>query len=130
MSRGCQLTVVNGVTSSTLAIDCGVPQGSVLGPLLFHIYINGIISNLRHCVHYMYVNDLAIAVSNRDPDIVRILLQGDLTLTGDWCDAFHLTVNSDKSHVLWGHPNDGLNYDDYQIVMKNKVLKTYAFSIT
>ena len=118
-----QCTVVNGHTSTKRNIDCGVPQGSVLGPLLFNIYINGIVSNLQNCVHYMYADDLALCVANKDPVIARMLLQDDLTRTADWCESFRLTVNCDKSHVLWCHPEgDGVNYNEHRLSLKGKLL--------
>ena len=72
----------------------------MLGPLLFVIYINKIVSVLQHSAYFMYADDLAVAVSHTDPYMVQTLLQLDLNAVSNWCDMFHLTVNSDKTHIL------------------------------
>ena len=96
-----QTTRVGDVISGVAPVTCGVPQGSVLGPLLFVIYINKIVSVLQHSTYFMYADDLAVAVSHTDPYMVQTLLQLDLDAISNWCDMFRLTVNSDKTHLLW-----------------------------
>ncbi len=49
-----------GLTSSTLNVKIGVPQGSVLGPLLFIIYINNIGNILAHSSFHLYADDMVI----------------------------------------------------------------------
>ena len=60
-----QSVLVNGFTSSTKPLGCGVPQGSVGGPTLFSIYLTGLRKVLqRHSVHYhLYADDIQIFVS-------------------------------------------------------------------
>ena len=99
----CQVTTVAGRTSGSRGVPCGVPQGSVLGPLLFIIYINGLVKCVERGRYYMYADDVAIAVSNKDPEIARLELQGDLDRISVWCDRFKLTINADKTKVLWCH---------------------------
>ena len=105
-------------------ITCGVPQGSVLGPLLFIVYINSVVKVLQHSSYFMYADDLAIAVSHTDPYMVKTLLQADLDAVSSWCDTFRLTVNSDKTHVLWCYSEfDHRNLSAYDVILKGKVLK-------
>ena len=78
LSHRLQCTVANGLKSSMKTIRCGVPQGSVLVPLLFNVYINDIVNKLVNSSHYMYADDLAILVRGRDKTLVTRLLQQDL----------------------------------------------------
>ena len=82
-------------------VTCDVPQGSVLGPLLFICYINDITRVIRHSQYFLYADDLAIVVSGKDPIRISSLIQEDLNSISDWCFQNKLTINTEKTHVLW-----------------------------
>ena len=56
LENRCQRVVINGVQSPWLTIKAGVPQGSILGPLLFLVYVNDIVTNITSDI-YLYADD-------------------------------------------------------------------------
>ena len=129
--RSQQTIIPNMPVSASIDISCGVPQGSVLGPLLFVIYINKIVTVLKHASFFMYADDLAIYVSNVDPSIARVLIQEDLDNISRWCDEFRLTINSSKTQVLWCHAEqDNRDFGVHTLMLKGenlKVVKTFNY---
>ena len=61
-----QYVSFQGTQSSVLEIDCGVPQGSVLGPLLFLIYMNDLPSCLKHSEVILFADDTTLCVSSKN----------------------------------------------------------------
>lgn len=92
-----QFTVANNFSSSLTDVISGVPQGSVLGPLLFLIYINDISTNLTSSVR-LFADDCVVyrAIKNTDD---HHILQNDLN-DNCWCDKWLMTLNSTKSKVV------------------------------
>ncbi len=60
LSDRSQCINIEGLTSSTRNVKIGVPQGSVLRPLLFILYINNIGNNLAHSSFHLYTDDMVI----------------------------------------------------------------------
>ena len=59
-----QVVDINGTISSKKSISCGVPQGSILGPLLFLVYVNDMVGVVS-CKLLLYADDSALLVSGR-----------------------------------------------------------------
>ena len=55
-----QSTTANGYVSNENIVTCGIPQGSTVGPLMYIIYVNDILSSIRNCKYYMYADDTVI----------------------------------------------------------------------
>ena len=62
LTNRLQTTCVNGVTSSELPVETGVPQGSIFGPFLFCIYVNDLCIHLKHSTGFLYADDTALLV--------------------------------------------------------------------
>ena len=82
LSNRTQCTMANNLTSAKAPITCGVPQGSVLGPLLFLIYVNDMQNVLLYSEHYLYADDTVIFISGNDTADVVNKLQIDLNRYG------------------------------------------------
>ena len=89
---------VNGAKSASAYIISGIPQGSVLGPALFVIYINDILDNIASD-GFMFADDTKIfkMIASRND---AIILQSDMHKLEDWSRTWGLDFNSDKCHVL------------------------------
>ena len=78
-----QRVFVNGVLSDELPLNAGVPQGSVLGPLLFLIYINDIADNLLGKMR-LYADDTSLSYSSPEIAQIEIVLNNDLKKLKEW----------------------------------------------
>ena len=89
---------VNDAKSSTLTIPCGVPQGSVLGPLLFLIYINDIHSCIprQNCIR-LFADDTNIFISGKNLNELKTEGERILENLYKWFSVNKLTMNTDKS---------------------------------
>ena len=84
---------INGFLSKKGKIISGVPQGSILGPLLFLIYINDLPNCLKSTIPCLYADDTHIFTSSHDTAKIADCLNSDLENITDW-----LTVNKLQSH--------------------------------
>ena len=78
LSNRAQIVDISGTHSSLASIKCGVPQGSILGPLLFLLYVNDMQGAVL-CKLLLYADDSAIIVSHKDLEFVQNQLSAELT---------------------------------------------------
>ena len=95
-----QLVSLNGVESETKTIKHGVPQGSVLGPLLFVIYINDLHNAIIHSQSYHFADDTHLLNINNSPKKVQKQLNIDLKLLCNWLLANKISLNSKKTEII------------------------------
>ena len=95
-----QCTLANGNISSNLNIFCGVPQGSILGPLLFLIFINDIGRDCQYSLIRLFAGDTAIYLSDPDPQVASRKLQKDVDRLMNWCQTNQLTININKTKCM------------------------------
>ena len=104
-----QRVIVNGSKSSWTRVTSGIPQGSVLGPLLFVCYVNDMPENITSTV-YMFADDTKL-YRNIKTHIDREVLQSDLSRLEDWSRKWQLRFNADKCKVLHiGRDNEHYEY--------------------
>ena len=100
MSKRYQVTKVNNVKSNLCSITCGVPQGSILGPLFFSIYINDLPDHLVKSRCNLYADDSALTVSGSSVDDVIEKLNFDFRLVNEWFKKNRLSLNAKKSKFM------------------------------
>ena len=80
-----QRFVINGMISDWAKIFAGVPRGSILGPLLFLIYINNIVNNIQSNIH-LFADDTSLYIFVENPHTAALTLNSDLGAIHHWTD--------------------------------------------
>ena len=111
----------DGKLSSSLEVECGVPQGSILGPLCFIFYINDLPECVTDCNINMYADDTIIYFAAKSKTEIEITLQNDLNRVSDWMKENRLIVNHTKTKtMLIGSRPRLKNIQTFDILMGGK----------
>ena len=95
-----QCCFVNGSLSENRPLACGIPQGTILGPLLFLIYINDLPNCLQYSQPRMYADDTNLPFASNSINNIEIKLNDDLVRVNEWLIANKLTLNSSKTEFM------------------------------
>ena len=110
-----QCVQVDSEVSGFLKVETGVPQGSILGPLLFIIYINDLPIVCNPNTSYLYADDTAIFIEGKDENEVQRTIDILLPKMEDWFVANQLSLNTDKTY--------------YQIYTNKKMEETISLNL-
>lgn len=117
---------IKNIVSESAEINCGVPQGSILGPLFFLLFLNDLFDIQFFGKLQLYADDAAFIYSASTEEVLRNQMQTDLNLLATWCDQNVMTVNVNKTNYLIFDKslNLYLSYNQFQIsqVYKTKYL--------
>ena len=91
---------VGGSLSDSRVLTRGVPQGTILGPLLFLLYINDIPNCLSHCEPRMYAHDTHLTYADNYIGSIELCLSEDLLNVHTWLNANKLTLNMTKTEFM------------------------------
>ena len=94
-----QRVLIPGGSSDWLPNGAGVPQGSILGPLLFLIYINDIVMHINSTVR-LFADDTSLYLIVDDPVEAARCLNADLALIHQWAERWLVKFNAAKSESL------------------------------
>ena len=127
-----QCCFVNGHLSHTLPINCGVPQGSILGPLLFLLFIN----DLRNCfssgLASMYADDKTVSFNADNTTTLEFLIKKDLESLDKWLKANKLSLSVKVTEFMLVTTRQKRQFIDeaLSICIKNKPIKQVRSSKT
>lgn len=120
LTRRKQFILFNGKKSDEMTVRCGVPQGSVLGPTLFNLYINGLFDLQLSGKLIMYADDAILVYSSINDGELVTNMQNDLNIISTWLITHHLNINYTKSfYVMFGRRES----TNYHISVGTSILK-------
>src|SRR5437867_6244433 len=102
LSDRYQSVSLNGVLSGPRLVTCGVPQGSILGPLLFILYVNDIVNSSQYIHFILYADDTTLLFHEDDCDKLIDRVNVELLNLSVWFKANKLSLNNKKKfHGFW-----------------------------
>ena len=100
LSNRKQYVIYNNEKSTMEKITCGVPQGSILGPLLFILYVNDIVSTSSVLEFVLFADDTTILYSHEDLASKIDVVNNELKEVTNWFKANRLSVNAKKTNYM------------------------------
>ena len=133
LSDRTQYVAYDGVASAKKLIETGVPQGSILGPLLFAIYMNDIQTVSERLNVILYVDDTTLTSTlctftqevNHDVNQMSYLINLELSKISDWLAVNKLSLNVDKTKFMIFHNHQKVipTHDIPCLVINNTVVE-------
>ena len=104
LSNRTQCVLYDGVSSELLPVKCGVPQGSILGPLLFLLYVNDLPNAATNLFSVLYADDTNMFASGKDMNNLVSNLNSTLLTVSDWLKANKPSINVKNTHYMVWYP--------------------------
>ena len=95
-----QFVTYNGVSSTPQTIKCGVPQGYILGPLLFLIYINDLANTCKTSLPILFADDTNIFTTGKNQHELESNINDELCRISAWLKVNKLSLNIKKTHYM------------------------------
>ena len=121
LSNRKQYVFYNGVSSSVLSVTCGVPQGSVLGPLLFLIYINDLPNISEKLQFFLFADDTNIYFDSTDLKSLEKVVNEELKKLVLWLNVNRLALNVSKTNFVIFRANKPLNHNVTLLLNKKAI---------
>ena len=122
LSNRMQYTINNDQSSSMLPITIGVPQGSVLGPFLFLVYINDLPNSCDSKV-ILYADDAALICADKTYQGLKMISESEIHNVENWIISNKLTLNYSKTNcVLFSKQAKNISSDNFCIRARNGII--------
>ena len=124
-----QVTQFKGAKSHPSTIKLGVPQGLILCPLLFSIYVNSLPECTPEGIIYMYADDTTLTVSANDATVVEEKITVALNRIMAWIKENRLVLNTEQTCViLIGSPANLNKIESFTISLNGNLIKSFKFT--
>ena len=104
LSNRSQFVSLGQIESGPQQILCGVPQGSVLGPLLFLLYVNDLLKCSNVLDFHLFADDTNIFLQDQNLKSLELKLNEELDKVNQWLQSNRLSLNIDKTNFVIFHP--------------------------
>ena len=120
LSNRTQYVTYNYTESDKQTIKCGVPQGSILGPLLFLIYVNDLCSVSEELFFILFADDTNVFLSHKDEKLLNDLMNQELTKVSTWFKVNKLSVNAKKTKFMIFTNKKMCSVNNFEIFMDHQ----------
>lgn len=122
LNNRVQSVFCNGEYSSQGNIRQGVPQGSILGPTLFLLYINDIVNVSNRCKYVIFADDTTLIFAEKNIPALHNILKNDLILIKQWIKHNKLNLNISKTNLVF-FKNRSDNSEFPQVIIQNETVQ-------
>ena len=128
LSNRQQCVQVNNHLSDFATVKHGVPQGSILGPLLFLLYINDITQSTKNLEFLLFADDTSIFLAKKDLKTLEDTINTELDHVSNWLKANKLSLNVKKSNVLLFRGRNAKKMDQFNIKIDGNPIEEKEFA--
>ena len=117
-----QCVTIDNFQSTLQTVKCGVPQGSVLGPLLFLVYINDIANSSKLVSFHLFADDTALFFSHKNTYTLQETLNNELLKITNWLLANKLSLNVNKSNLIMFRSKNSATKEPIKLTLNDGII--------
>ena len=126
LENRAQIVINNGVKSKKCFVNIGVPQGNILDPLLFVLYVNDLSNTIQNAHINVYADDVVIYCSHSNLSILNEIMQTNLTRVFKWYTNNRLTLSIDKCSTMVINEKNDLDSGCFKVYLGDQELENVS----